>query len=433
MKIPRSLVVLASLIMVTMVGTAPVAGAEGGRVRTVPAAYTPWLLPSPVDQRVQKLALCNGVMYAVGNITAVGQGSHTYTRRNAFGFNATTGAVTSWHPYVNGMVHAIAMSRDCSTAYLGGTFTKVNATAATDLVAVDTRTGVVRKGFAHDAAGTVQTLQFSHGQVIAGGRFLTINGVTRPHLASLNPTTGAVTSYVNLSISGAYPDTGTEVYNSQTSHAGNRMLIEGVFTSIGGKARQQVAILDLGARSATLDRWYSKEFNRACYRTFYVRAAAWSPRDAAVYVATTGYRPVSGPGSVPTDPRSGLCDAAAAFPSVGSLVTHKWINYTGCDSYYAVVADAHAVYVAGHERWADNRFGCDAAGRGAVARPGLGSLNADTGRATAWDPTRARGHGADDMLLTARGLWVASDTWINGKAQQCGGQPRHGGICFLPS
>jgi hypothetical protein len=438
MKIPRSLVVLASLSIVAMTGTAPVQGADGARLRVVPVAYTPWLLPSPVDQRVQKLALCNGVMYAVGSITAVGQGGHTYIRSNAFGFNAATGAVTSWHPYVNGMVHAITMSRDCSTAYLGGTFTKVNATAATDLVAVDTHTGVVKRGFAHDAAGTVQTLQRSHGQVIAGGRFLTINGVTRPHLVSLKPTTGAVTPYLNLPVSGAYPGTGTEIYNSQTSHAGDRMLIEGVFTSVGGRPRQQVAMLDLGARSVTVDRWHSKEFDRACYRTFYVRAAAWSPRDAAVYVVTTGYRPVSGPGSVPTDPRSGLCDAAAAFPSVGSpavgsAVTHKWVNYAGCDSYYAVVADAQAVYVGGHERWADNRFGCDAAGPGAVARPGLGSLNPDTGRATSWNPTRARGHGADDMLLTRRGLWIASDTWVNGKAQQCGGRPRHGGICFLPS
>lgn len=429
---PRSLVVLASLAIVGLVGIAPVNGENGGGVKAVPVAYTPWLLPSPVDQRVHKLAFCDGIMYAVGSITAIGQGGHTYLRSNAFSFQAATGAVTSWQPEVNGVVHAIAMSRDCSTAYLGGTFTKVNRVAATNLVAVDVRTGAVKRRFAHDAGGPVRTLQFAHRQVIAGGRFLTINGVARTRLASLNPTTGAVTSYVNLPITGSYPHTATEVYNSQPSHAGDRMLIEGVFTRVGRSARQQVAMLDLGARSATLDPWFSREFNRACFRTFYVRAAAWSPHDANVYVATTGYRPVSGPGSATTDPRSGLCDAAAAFPSTGTLLTHRWVNYTGCDSYYAVIADAHDVYVGGHERWADNPSGCDYAGRGSVARPGLGALSPDTGNATPWNPTRALGHGADDMLLTAAGLWVASDTWSNGRAQQCGGQPRHGGICLLP-
>jgi hypothetical protein len=433
MKMARSpLVVLLTLAVLAVAGTTPVDAATAGRVKVVPAAYTPWLLPRPVDQRVRKFGHCNGIMYAVGRISAIGQGSHTYSRHNAFSFIASTGAVTSWAPRVNGILHAIALSRDCSTAYLGGSFSSVNGVAARNVVAVDARTGAVKRRFAHSAADSVQTLRLTHGQVIAGGRFHSINGVPRARLASLNPTTGAVTSYVHLTISGSYPKTGPEVYNAQVSHRGDRMLIEGVFTSVGGAPRQQVAMLDLGARSATVDRWSSSEFNRGCIRTFYVRAAAWSPNDATVYVATTGDRPVSGTGSRFTGPRSGLCDAAAAFSSTGAHLSHRWINYTGCDSYYAVAAGANDLYVGGHERWADNGFGCDAAGPGAVSRPGLGDLSTATGRATWWNPTRALGHGADDMLLTGDGLWVASDTWTNGKAQQCGGQPRHGGICFLP-
>jgi hypothetical protein len=426
------LVALVSLVLFAVAGTAPVDAATGGPVKAVPAAYTPWLLGRPVDQRVQKFGHCNGVMYAVGRITAVGQGRHTYNRRNAFSFIAATGAVTSWQPQVNGMVHAIAMSPDCSTAYLGGTFSRVNGVPARNLVAVDARTGAVKRRFARSASNAVRTLRFTHGQVIVGGRFLSINGVHRTRLASLDPTTGAVTSYVNLPISGSYPKAGPEVFNAQVSHAGHRMLIEGVFTSIGGAARQQIAILRLGSRSVTLDRWSSPEFNRACNKRFYVRSAAWSPDDSTVYVATTGDRPVSGPGSSFGGPRGGLCDAAAAFRSSGANQSHRWINYTGCDSYYAVVADTKDVYVGGHERWANNGLGCDVGGRGSVARPGIGSLSPATGRATSWNPTRALGHGADDMVLTGAGLWVASDTWTNGKAQQCGGRPRHGGICLLP-
>lgn len=433
MRISRTpFVVVVGLAIFALGLTSPVDAASVSRVRTVPAGFTPWLLPKPVFQRVQKLRPCNGLMYAVGKISAIGQGSHTYHRGNAFSFNAATGAVTSWDPHVNGMVHAIAMSPDCSTAYLGGTFTKVNGVAARNLVAVDARSGAVRAGFAHTAAGVVQTLQYTHGQVIAGGRFLKINGVARTRLASLNPSTGSVTSYLRLRISGSYPRTATEVYNSQLSHAGNRMLVEGVFTSVGGAARRQVAMLNLGAASVSVAGWFPPELNRACAISFYVRAAAWSPSDATVYLATTGDRPVSGPGSGTRGPRSGPCDAVTAFPSTGGSVGQKWVNYTGCDSLYSVVADTNEVYFGGHERWANNGSGCDFPGPGAVSRPGLGSVNAATGRATSWNPTRSLGAGADDMLLTGAGLWVASDTWTNGQAQRCGGRPRHGGICFLP-
>jgi hypothetical protein len=72
-------------------------------------------------------------MYAVGTISAIGQGSLRYTRSNAFSFSATTGAVTAWSPQVNGIVHTVALSPDCLTAYLGGTFTSVNGVAVKNL------------------------------------------------------------------------------------------------------------------------------------------------------------------------------------------------------------------------------------------------------------------------------------------------------------
>jgi hypothetical protein len=127
-----------------------------------------------------------------------------------------------------------------------------------------------------------------------------------------------------------------------------------------------------------------------------------------------------------------MCDAAYSFSAAPGPQTHQWINYTGCDSYYGVVADDTQVYVTGHERWANNPDGCDAAGPGALSRPGLASLAVSNGSATPWNPTRALGHGADDLVLTPAGLWVASDTFKQGKAQMCATKGNHGGICFLP-
>jgi hypothetical protein len=97
---------------------------------------------------------------------------------------------------------------------------------------------------------------------------------------------------------------------------------------------------------------------------------------------------------------------------------------------YAVAADTNDVYIGGHERWANNPNGCGEAGPGAVARPGLGALSPSTGSATSWNPTRGRGLGADDMVLTSAGLWIASDNYEG--TSQCGGHSGLAGICFLP-
>jgi len=50
--------------------------------------------------------------------------------------------------------------------------------------------------------------------------------------------------------------------------------------------------------------------------------------------------------------------------------------------------------------------------------------------ALTYNPTRGRGLGADDMLVTSAGLWVASDNAFS--ADNCGHVGGHAGICFLP-
>jgi hypothetical protein len=112
------------------------------------------------------------------------------------------------------------------------------------------------------------------------------------------------------------------------------------------------------------------------------------------------------------------------------------VNYTGCDSLYSAAADNSTVYVGGHERWADNPKGCNNAGTGAIPAPGMtgftpgGSLLTKAG-GTAGRYSRARGHGADDMLRTPAGLWIASDNFDD--SVTCGDVTGHAGICFLPS
>ncbi len=313
---------------------------------------------------------------------------------------------------------------------------------------MSTTTGALITTFGHSAAGQVAALVRAGSHLIAGGYFSGINGSTTPYLVSLNLATGADDGYANLNISGNYVyqdasgasalSNATRIWNFALSPDSSKLLATGDFMSVGGVGRQQIFMLDLGASRASVDPWYSTEFNQYCDRSepFHLQDASWSPDMSAVYVATTGYKPASGPGYRTSDPRAGLCDAAAAFPSTASsTVSHLWVNYTGCDSLFSTAADASTVYVGGQERFANNGNRCDGPGSGSIAAPGMGGLSPTTGLLSV-NPTRDRGNGPDDEVITSAGLWVGSDKACGSSA--CGvdsvGDPAtgHAGICFLP-
>lgn len=462
-----TVVAAAAAAAVGLAPTAVAAVGDGGPVSPIAATWTPSLATSGTDgsvERIRKIEQCGSTMYAVGLFSSIKQKVTTYARNNAFSFSATTGAMTGWAPSVNGQVNSIVLSADCATAYLGGTFTAINGTAVKNIAAVSTFTGNVVPTFASTAGGAVNTLAMSGNHLLVGGRFTSINGSTKKYLVSLNPSTGKDDGYVNLVVSGTYvyTDDGgatskgnyTQVYNFAPSPDGARLLAMGVFTSVGGHARRQIVMLDLGATSVTVNPWYSQDFDQNCHivEPFYLQDATWSPDTSEVYVATTGYKAANGLGYRTSDPRGNLtpgavtniCDAAAAYPSgPSSQQRHNWVNYTGCDSLYSVAADSSAVYTGGHHRWADNPGQCDNNNNGtAVVSPGMsgltltGSSILDGSGGLVNRYNKGRGLGATDMVVTSAGLWIASDNQAN--VDSCGktstGAIAHGhkGLCFLP-
>jgi hypothetical protein len=199
----------------------------------------------------------------------------------------------------------------------------------------------------------------------------------------------------------------------------------------------------VGGSTATVTGWTSPEWDGsnpaypyqcATVEPFYIQTAAWSPDDSTVYIATTGYHPNGFP--VGGTPRTGLCDAAAAFPATQQSVLHEWVNYTGCDSLYAAAADAKAAYFGGHERFSMNSNDCDGLGDGGYNAPGMEGLDPANGNLyvlpdnSAGYYARDRGLGSDDMLVTSAGLWIAGDN-LDG-SQTCGALYDRSGIGFLP-
>jgi hypothetical protein len=458
----------AGLLLAGLAASAPASASPGaaaavtstGPVNTKPASGTPQLAPTGTVETVRQLVQCGSTMYAVGSFTEIQQGGTTYPRNNIFSFSATSPyTITSWNPNVNGEVDSITFSGgNCADAYIGGKFSTVGGTSAKNLAEVDTTTGAVVTGFGHSASGQVETLASYGSHILVGGYYTSINNSTaNPYMTSLNPTTGKDDGFLHLAISGNYhycgptrctTDNPTRVYNQQISHGGTLDLVEGDFTSVGGLPRQQIFMLNLATSPATVTGWTSPEWDGSagnlpggypyqCWYTesFYIRAASWSPDDSTVYIGTTGFHPFNI--SQGTYPWKGLCDVAAAFPATQAKVLHDWINYTGCDSLYSTAADDGAAYFGGHERWSENPSGCDFAGPGAIPDPGMeglvpgssgGALLLNSGGTALY--TRARGRGADDMLRTGAGLWVASDNYQG--SQTCDGVSSHAGICFLP-
>src|SRR5262245_43316606 len=89
----RAFASLATVVVTAGVGSVTQGAIAPTAVSSVPVSYTPWLLSSTPDQYVFEIDQCGGLMYAVGRVSAIGQGSSTFSRGNAFSFSATNGTM----------------------------------------------------------------------------------------------------------------------------------------------------------------------------------------------------------------------------------------------------------------------------------------------------------------------------------------------------
>jgi hypothetical protein len=449
----RIVTAAAAGLLMWVVALAP--GMADAAVSSLPAT-TPQLGTSGTDgtiEQIRQMVQCGTTMYAVGSFSAVKNPNSTtlITRNNAFAFSATAPyRVTAWDPNVASSTSAkpaVVNSVACAAGggvLLAGQFDMVKGATVTskNLVKVDGATGVVDPSFlwtfngTSSPSGLINHIEVVQGHLLVGGNFTA--AAPRPsYLASVSPTTGRLDDYALPAISGTYVYTGvksntTKVFNMAVSPSGTSLIVTGVFTSVGGVHHEQLFRLDMGTTSGTANGWSPADLYSHCstVEPFYAQDAAWSPDGSKVYVANTGYK-LFDDSRPTTHPRTGPCDSAIAYNATltTEFTGHLWQNYTGCDSLYSIGADATTVYIAGHERFIDNPNTCDALGTGGRAQPGLGELDPTTGHSVA-GPNRGRGLGADDVLVTTAGLWIASDNQAN--TDTCAGKHAHMGLCYLP-
>jgi hypothetical protein len=390
-------------------GTADASIALGRVVSTNPVNYTP-----NINQgAVYKMAEVNGLLYAGGSFSTVTAAAGTtpagtFNRSHIVAFNAANGNIsTAFAPTFNGDVWAIVANG--ISLYVGGTFSSVNGVARRGLVKMDAATGVVDLAFNANLGNNVSEA------AVVGGRLI-ISGTFAKKIEAVNLATGADTGYINAGVSGTVASNAgaVEVYRFAVDPAGTRLVGVGNFTTVGGASHFRAFMLNLGATSATVSTWNYPPLAQMCAAASipdYMRDVDFSPDGSYFVFVSTGFVPQNGQIGI------ALCDATARFETATlAPVRPTWINYTGGDTLHSVAVTDQAVYVQGHQRWLDNPQGRDSAGPGAVSRPGIGAINTVTGKALpTWNPTKDRGVGGKDLLVTPRGLWVGSDTNHIGK------------------
>ncbi|MEU0153080.1 malectin domain-containing carbohydrate-binding protein [Micromonospora fulviviridis] len=337
------------------------------------------------------------------------------TRKGVLAFDKATGKLDeAFAPVLDGEVTAIIAGPTPGTVYVAGTFNQVNGTNFRKLALLNVADGTPVAGFKGPAFnGTVSDIALVDGRLLVGGIFSTVTATTtRNGLASLNPTTGAVTDYLTVALTENHNWTSTNggakagvgVEKLTVSPDGKHLVVIGNFKKANGVVHDQIVRIDLGDSAATVADWNTDRYSAACkYTAFdsYVRDVQFSPNGKYFVVVTTG---ASYPGT--------LCDSAARWETTASGDGQQptWINYSGGDTFLSTGISEQAIYVGGHFRWSNNPLARDKAGPGAVPRASIAALDPASGLPLSWNPGRhPRGYGVTEMLVTPEGLWLGSD------------------------
>jgi hypothetical protein len=392
-------------------------------VSTAPAMQMPVLAvtdgePKPVAYTI---AEAGDQMVVGGRFRRAESGDRTteYQRRNVFAFDATTGAVsTGFAPNVDGDVWG--SWSDGTSVWIGGAFRNINGEPRSTLAKLDLATGQLDPNFRPPFnGGRISDIAMVHGQLIVSGTF-------KKRIASLNPNTGKMTTYLNHAVGGRLPNSDSaQVFHFDVSPNGEHLVAVGNFLTVDGQPRPRAFMLDLSPTSSTLSSWNYEPLGMSCSSgrrnaQAYVLDVDFAPDSSYFAFAAFGFMYQSGYRGLM------LCDSVSRFET-GNLnpSAPTWVNYTGGDSLKSVAVTGSAVYVQGHSRWLDNPFGRDSAGLGAVERPGGGAINPVTGLALPWNPVMPQQAGGFQILPTESGVWFATD------GVRFGGKYRRG-IRFAP-
>ena len=268
------------------------------------------------NARVRAIAQTPTAIFVGGGFTRVNGKKDAYLARLGRG-----GKLTKWRGKTNGLVWALALSRDRKTLFIGGSFSRVNGVVRHNIAAVRTGTGRIVRAFKARTDGTVRALVVRRNTLFMGGDFKTVRGAHRVRLAAVSTGRGRV--------GGWNPFANRAVRALAVSANGQQLIAGGDFTKVAGKS--------------------GKKFGRAyiaSFKTGRATTASFHPnvgfpvnaiRTAknVVYVGTSGE-------CAPND----TCNSAIAYNANNSIT---WRCQTDGDV-HSLVRAGSVLYAGGHWR-----------------------------------------------------------------------------------
>jgi len=388
--------------------------------------------PGVVDGRVEAIAVDGDTVFVGGTFTQIHDplSNEIINQAYLFAYSKSTGnIIRDFDPVLNNTVFALETTGEGTGVFAGGKFNELNGELNNrGLLKIDDNGDRVR-GFVARPDALVKTLVRLNNTLYLGGNFSDISNTPVEHLAAIDTTSGAVHPGLNLDFNGtittvAAPNAVKGVDDIDITSDGKLMVIIGNFETIDGMSRPRLAVIELD-NQARVSTWNSDVYDVQCpvlRLPQYIRGIDIAPDNSYFVVGSQGFRRQALP----------ACDTIVRF-DFGDLndtdVQPTWVNYTGGDSVYEVVATDHAIYVGGHFRWLTNDavVGGDGAGPGSQERRGLGALDPINGLTLLdWRSDRSpRGVGIFAMIAEDEGLYLGDDTdFLNGS--------EHKKLKFLP-
>jgi len=190
--------------------------------------------PNPNGQVSALAVQADGKIVVVGGFGIIGGQARLFIAR----LDGITGLADSFSSSANNSFSCVAVQAD-GKILVGGYFSTIGGQSRTGLARLDATTGLADSFNANMSAfGYVRSITVqSDGKILAGGIFTSIGGQTRNAIARLNATTGLADAF------NPNPNIGSEVITMVVQTDG-KILVGGLFTRIGGQSRTNLARLN---------------------------------------------------------------------------------------------------------------------------------------------------------------------------------------------
>ncbi|RFU23043.1 LamG-like jellyroll fold domain-containing protein, partial [Geodermatophilus marinus] len=226
--------------------TAPVNPADPATPATVTADPLP---TAQINGVAWAQVVVGNTVYVAGRFTRVrpagaAPGTQETVRNNLLAYDIRTGElITSFAPDLNAQALAITASPDGSRIYVGGDFTQADGQTRYNLAAYDTATGRLVSDFRPAFNSQVAALAATNDRVFAGGWFTAVGGTARRNLAAISAN-GTLLPWAPVPGPGNTTAPATSVSALVVTGNGNQVVAGGRFGTLNGVAAVGVGALD---------------------------------------------------------------------------------------------------------------------------------------------------------------------------------------------